>query len=129
MRVKRIIFAIYKREIHMQSKIRELFRGRIYGTEFLKLYEDMAQTYTQEAIMRVHQNITDRTVPISFPEINQMVASFNNELINRATWIREDYKENQGYSSPKLTRGCKKIIANCVNDYLRAVQLANSSYF
>lgn len=109
----------------MQPKIRELFRNRIYGTEFLKLYEDMARTYTGDCIEQIHNDLADRTTPMSFSEINASVAAFNNELINRATWIREDYKENQGYSSPKLTRGCKKIITACVNDYLRAIQLAN----
>lgn len=109
----------------MQSKIRELFRSRIYGAEFLKLYEDMARTYTGDCIEEVHADVAERVTPLSFSEISTKVAAFNNELINRATWIREDYKENQGYSSPKLTRGCKKIITQCVNDYLRALQLAN----
>lgn len=111
----------------MQTKIRELFRNRIYGDEFLKLYEDMAKTYTSDCIEEVYRGLTEDSKPMSFSEINNHVAIFNNELINRATWIREDYKENQGYSSPKLTRGCKKIISQCVNEYLRALQLANTN--
>lgn len=109
----------------MQAKIRELFRSRIYGDEFLKLYEDMAKTYTSDCIEKVYKGLEEKSTPMSFGEISSSVAAFNNELINRATWIREDYKENQGYSSPKLTRGCKKIISQCVNEYLRALQLAN----
>lgn len=111
----------------MHPKIRELFGGRIYGTEFLKLYEDMAVAYTNDRIEQLHDTVAQRVVPMSFSDINSNVAEFNNELINRATWIREDYKDNKGYSSPKLTRGCKKIISRCVNDYLRALQLANRS--
>lgn len=109
----------------MQTKIRQLFRNRIFGDEFLKLYEDMAVTYTQDCIEQMYNEVEQRETPMSFPEINTKVAAFNNELINRATWIREDYKENQGYSSPKLTRGCKKVISNCVAEYLRSLQLAN----
>lgn len=113
-----------KRE-DMQAIFREIFGDRLYGTEFLKLYKDMAHTYTGDTIEQLYQSVEERDTPMSFSEINAMVAAFNNELINRATWIREDYKENKGYSSPKLTRGCKKIISRCVNDYLRALQLAN----
>lgn len=109
----------------MHPKILELFGSRIYGTEFLKLYEDMASTYTGDCIEQLYDEACQRETPLSFSEINMRVAAFNNELINRATWIREDYKENKGYSSPKLTRGCKKIISRCVKDYLRAIQLAN----
>lgn len=109
----------------MQTKIRQLFRNRIFGDEFLKLYEDMAVTYTQDCIEKMYNEVEQRKTPMSFTEINNKVAAFNNELINRATWIREDYKENQGYSSPKLTRGCKKVISSCVSEYLRSVQLAN----
>lgn len=109
----------------MQPKIREIFRGRIFGTEFLKLYEDMARAYTGDCIEELYETAEQRSTPMSFTDINKQVAAFNNELINRATWIREDYKENKGYSSPKLTRGCKKIISRCVNEYLRAMQLAN----
>jgi hypothetical protein len=109
----------------MHPKILELFGNRIYGAEFLKLYEDMANTYTGDCIEQLYEEASLREVPLSFTEISARVASFNNELINRATWIRDDYKENKGYSSPKLTRGCKKIISRCVKDYLRAMQLAN----
>jgi len=109
----------------MHPKILELFGSRIYGAEFLKLYEDMATTYTGDCIEQLYDEASQRETPLSFSEISTLVAAFNNELINRATWIREDYKENKGYSSPKLTRGCKKIISRCVKDYLRALQLAN----
>lgn len=109
----------------MQPKILELFGSRIYGTEFLRLYEDMANTYTGDCIEQLYEEAAVRDTPLSFTEISARVAAFNNELINRATWIREDYKENKGYSSPKLTRGCKQIISRCVKDYLRALQLAN----
>ena len=109
----------------MQSIIREIFGHRIYGAEFLRLYKDMANTYTRDTIEQVYGETEGRDAPMSFSEINARVAAFNNELINRATWIREDYKENKGYASPKLTRGCKKIISQCVKEYLRALQLAN----
>ncbi|HEY9177717.1 MAG TPA: hypothetical protein VIN07_08510 [Flavipsychrobacter sp.] len=109
----------------MHPKILELFGNRIYGAEFLKLYEDMACTYTNDCIERLYNEAAQRDTPLSFSEISTRVAAFNNELINRATWIREDYKENKGYSSPKLTRGCKKIISRCVKEYLRSLQLAN----
>ena len=109
----------------MQPIFREIFGDRLYGTEFLRLYKDMANTYTGDTIEQLYQAVEQRDTPMSFSEINAKVAAFNNELINRATWIREDYKENKGYSSPKLTRGCKKIISQCVKEYLRAIQLAN----
>lgn len=111
----------------MQPKILELFGSRIYGAEFLRLYEDMANTYTGDCIEQLYEEAARRDTPLSFTEISARVATFNNELINRATWIREDYKENKGYSSPKLTRGCKHIISRCVKDYLRALQLANQA--
>lgn len=111
----------------MHPKILELFGNRIYGAEFLKLYEDMADTYTGDCIELLYSEGARREIPLSFTEISNRVAAFNNELINRATWIREDYKENKGYSSPKLTRGCKKIISRCVKNYLRALQLANQA--
>ena len=111
----------------MQPFIRELFKSRIYGDEFLRLYEDMARTFTNDCIEELYSTITTRNTPFSFSEVNAKVASFNNELINRATWIREDYRDNKGYSSPKLTRGCKKIISNCVATYIRALEMANSS--
>ncbi|MCB9046728.1 MAG: hypothetical protein H6550_11405 [Chitinophagales bacterium] len=109
----------------MQPIFREIFGDRIYGAEFLRLYKDMAHTYTRDTIEQLYKDVEDKGIPVSFTEINAKVAAFNNELINRATWIREDYKENKGYSSPKLTRGCKKIISQCVKEYLRALQIAN----
>ncbi len=108
----------------MHPKIRELFKDKIYGKEFLKLYEDMAWTYTHDSIEELYQHAEKQQTPLSFSEINSKASAFNNELIHRATWIREDYKENKGYSSPKLTRGCKKIISKCMKEYLRALEFA-----
>ncbi|MCB0700261.1 MAG: hypothetical protein H6551_06950 [Chitinophagales bacterium] len=108
----------------MHPKIREIFKNRIYGDEFLKLYEDMAWTYTNDRIEELYSSVADSNVPLSFSDISTKAAAFNNELIHKATWIRDDYKENKGYSSPKLTRGCKKVISKCVKEYLRALELA-----
>lgn len=113
-----------KRE-DMHPRIKEIFNSRIYSRQFLELYESMAKAYTGDCIEELYDTLNDSYGPISFAEMNARVAAFNNELINRATWIREDYKDNKGYASPGLTRGCKKIISQCVNDYLRALQLAN----
>jgi len=109
----------------MQPNIREMFQSRIYSQQFLELYESMAKAYTGDCIEQLYEAASAGNAPISFSEINARAAAFNNELINRATWIREDYKDNKGYASPKLTRGCKKIISQCVREYLRALQLAN----
>ena len=109
----------------MHPGIRELFSSRIYSRQFLVLYESMAKAYTSDCIEQLYNEVASTGCQLSFTEMNTRVAAFNNELINRATWIREDYRDNKGYSSPGLTRGCKKIIAACVKDYLRAVQLAN----
>lgn len=108
----------------MLPAIRELFSKQIYSRQFLDLYESMAQAYTGDCIEQLYEELSVRQSPLSFSEINARVAAFNNELINRATWIREDYRDNKGYSSPGLTRGCKKIITQCVKDYLRATELA-----
>lgn len=111
----------------MHPRIKEIFSSRIYSRQFLELYESMAKTYTSDCIERLYDEVASGNVHLSFSEISTRVAAFNNELINRATWIREDYKDNKGYSSPGLTRGCKKIIERCVSDYLRALQLVGRS--
>lgn len=110
----------------MLPQIREIFASRIYSRQFLDLYESMAKTYTGDCIEQLYAELSSGVI-LSFSEINARVAAFNNELINRATWIREDYRDNKGYSSPGLTRGCKKIIANCVKEYLRALELSGRS--
>lgn len=84
----------------------------------------MAWTYTNDRIEELYSSVADSNVPLSFSDISTKAAAFNNELIHKATWIRDDYKENKGYSSPKLTRGCKKVISKCVKEYLRALELA-----
>lgn len=117
---------VHKRE-DMHPRIREIFDSRIYSRQFLDLYESMAKAYTADCIEQLYSEASAGSSPLSFSEMNARVAAFNNELINRATWIREDYRDNKGYSSPGLTRGCKKIIEACVKDYLRAVQLVNHS--
>lgn len=112
----------------MRTTMPGIIGSLIFGDRFLSVYKEMAETFTADSIEQLHSEIRSRQAPLSFPEINSRVAAFNNELINRATWIREDYKENKGYSSPKLTRGCKKVIGKCVDDYLRALHIASRKF-
>lgn len=111
----------------MQPNIREIFNDRIYGKRFVELFTDMAVTLTNDRIEELYNDMGTRQVPMSFEEVSSKAAAFNNELINRSVWIREDYKENKGYSSPRVTRGCKKVIEQCMKDYIRALELSNTT--
>ena len=111
----------------MDPKFRELFKKRIYHEKFLEIFEDMSKTFTSESIETLYNDVSKRNTPVSFKEINRYASDFNKELIKRYNTIREDYRSSNGHASPKLTRGCKKVISNCLKEYLHALEQLNSS--
>ncbi len=103
----------------MLASISEFFGQRVYGKQFQDLFEQMAKTITREYIQEIYNHIENYGVPPSFEEMMEKVKALTTELTMRAEWIREDYKEGRGYRSIKLTTGCKRIIKNSINEYLR----------
>lgn len=102
----------------MIPTISEFFNNRAYGRQFLQLFEQMARTITEEYIQDIVNFIETNGSSPSFEELMQRVRSLNDELMMRATWIREDYREDRGRRSIKLTTGCKRIIKASVAEFL-----------
>ncbi len=103
----------------MIPAITDFFSQRVYGKQFLDLFEQMAYTITNEYVQDVFNAIETTGCTPSFEELMEKIKALTNELTMRATWIREDYKEGKGRRSVKLTMGCKKIINKYVEEYMR----------
>ena len=103
----------------MIPAITYFFSQRVYGKQFLDLFEQMAYTITNEYVQDVFNAIESTGCTPSFEELMEKIKALTNELTMRATWIREDNKEGKGRRSVKLTMGCKKIINKYVEEYMR----------
>ena len=110
----------------MLSSITEFFGQRAYGKQFVTLFEQIAQTITGEYIQEIYDYIDNCGAPPTFGDIMTKVKALSTELTMRAEWMRDNYKENKGYRSIKLTTGCKRVIKNSVDAYLRQVKSINS---
>lgn len=102
----------------MMNSISEFFNNRTYGRQFLQIFEQMAVTITEEYVQDVIRFVEVHGFSPSFEELMQKVKALNDDLSMRATWIREDYREDRGRRSIKLTTGCKRIISRSVQEYL-----------
>lgn len=98
--------------------ITEFFSNRAYGRQFLQLFDQMAATITEEYVQDVIRFVDTNGFSPSFEELMQRVKALSDELSMRATWIREDYREDRGRRSLKLTTGCKRIIKRSIDEYL-----------
>lgn len=103
----------------MIPTITDFFTNRAYGRQFLQLFEQMAATITEEYVEDMMQFIQTNGYTPSFEELMQRMRALSDDLTLRATWIKEDYREDRGRRSIKLTTGCKKIINKAVDEYLR----------
>jgi len=103
----------------MIPAITEFFSNRAYGRQFLQLFEEMACTITDEYVQDMMNFIQANGYSPSFEELMQRMKALNDDLCMRAAWIKEDYREDRGRRSIKLTTGCKRIINKAVEEYLR----------
>ena len=103
----------------MAHPISTFFTNRAYGRQFLQVFEQMAASIVEEYVQEIVRFMQENGYSPSFEELMQKVKALNDDLIMRAAWIREDYREDRGRRSVKLTTGCKKVINKAVEEYLR----------
>jgi len=103
----------------MIPSITEFFSNRAYGRQFLQLFEQMAHTILEEYVDDVKKFVDQNGYSPSFEELMARVKALSDDLTMRAAWIREDYHEDRGRKSIKLTTGCKRVIHKTVEEYLR----------
>jgi hypothetical protein len=94
----------------------------LYGKQLLDRFKMVATTLTNEYIEDFYKLVqTSETTP-TFEVLMQKVKLLQDDLTYRLTWIREDYKEERGKGSTRLTRGCKRIISESVHHYLNSAK-------
>lgn len=101
-----------------QPMISDFFSNRSYSKQFLNLFEQMARTITNEYAQEIKCFIETNGYNPSFEELMQRMKALEQELTLRANWIREDYAQEKGRKSVKLTTGCKRVVKNALNDFL-----------
>lgn len=110
----------------MLSSIKNYFEDQINGVKFVDLFQQIASTITGEYINDIYISIEESGFPPSFEDIMHKVNTLTTELTMRAEWMRDNYKEGKGYRSIKLTTGCKRIIKQSIDEYLRQVKSIQS---
>ena len=90
--------------------------------QFLKLFEDIAETITNEYIEEASQAMQRSGSEMSFEQIMKQVDLLHQELTLKAAWCRDSYKEAKGRPSANLPRSCKKIIKRCLTNYIFRVK-------
>jgi hypothetical protein len=95
----------------------------LFGRQSIDLFSQMAETITTEYVEDIAQNIVENGLEPSFEELMFKVKALNNELAMKAIWLRDNYSNERGRKSAKLTRACKKIIKKSNDDFLRTVKV------
>ena len=95
----------------------------LFGRQSLDLFRQMAATITSEYIEDISNKITKEGVDPSFEDLLQKIKALNNELALKAVWLKDNYNNERGRKSTRLTNGCKKIIKMSNDDFLRTVKV------
>ena len=95
----------------------------LFGRQSLDLFRQMAATITSEYIEDISNQIINNGVDPSFEDLLQKIKALNNELALKAVWLKDNYNNERGRKSTRLTNGCKKIIKLSNDDFLRTVKV------
>ncbi len=106
----------------MNTQLMNVFNHQVTGQKFLDIFEDIARTITDEYEHEIIDFIGNFGYPPSFKELFERMGSLNKELNTHAAKVLNDYSDNKGHKSIKLTTGCKRIIKLSVNKYLRQLK-------
>lgn len=106
----------------MNAYIIDAFNQQTNGARLLRIFEDMASTIVFEYWQEVDDFITQHGYAPSFTELFQRFRDLNTDLNTKASLILKDYRETKGHKSIRLTTGCKRIIKNSINDFLKQVK-------
>lgn len=99
--------------------ISSFFSNRTHGRQFLQVFEQVAESITEEYVQDLIEFINKNGYGPSFEELMVKVRTLSDDLTMRAAWIREDYRQDRGRRSVKLTAGCKRVVNKAVDEYLR----------
>ena len=94
----------------------------VYGKHLLERFQLIANTITNEYIEDFYQHLLVHDTVPTFEDLMQKTKMLQDDLTYRLTWVREDYKEERGRHSPRLTKGCKRIISTSVQHYISVVK-------
>lgn len=106
----------------MNTQLMNVFNHQITGQRFLDIFEDIARTITDEYEREIIDFIANCGYPPSFGELFERLKALNAELNIHADNVLNDYSDNKGHRSIRLTTGCKRIIKVSVTKYLRQLK-------
>lgn len=112
----------------MNTQLFNVFSHQATGQKFLRVFENIAETITNEYQAGITGFIDQWGYPPSFGELIEQIKTLNDELNAHAKTILRDYREQKGHKSIKLTTGCKRIIKTHVNQYIKQLKKTLSTY-